>query len=328
MTTDKLKFLKSLTESKLLRVVLIPLIKSMGYHEIQLSHGLEEGGIDILFSEIDRFNTKVYTGMIIKRHLFTPLGPRELHHLYSQLHMVRGTSYTDPSTNSQFFLSRILVVVTQNLTPEVFELLAELEKGQGIKIQLVDADMLLSLIDRYAPEIWGNAKKSLCSEAQMKLLWEKAKKGIKCYERGKALEELMYCIFSSVEGWENTITNPRNRYREIDISIINQSQDIFWSRYHIKILAECKNWSGNRRPGNNEYVSFCDKISKQGGMCTLGFFISPSGFASTFGTSINRNFGFPIFIVRISKNQIEEMIISKERGKYLKEITIEQLHAP
>ena len=59
-------------------------------------------------------------------------------------------------------------------------------------------------------------------------------------EKGKALEELLVLIFSTLDGFI-----PSHRIRteteEIDISVRNESKDSFWSKFTPFILIECKN---------------------------------------------------------------------------------------
>lgn len=71
----------------------------------------------------------------------------------------------------------------------------------------------------------------------------------------------------------------RTATEEIDISILNDSQDARLRREGALILVECKNWSG--QCGKNEFVLFHSKLENRNRRCTLGFLISWNGFTTT-----------------------------------------------
>lgn len=97
-------------------------------------------------------------------------------------------------------------------------------------------------------------------------------------ERGRALEELMCRLFESLPGF-SVSSRVRTATEEIDIMILNDSNDPRFRRESAILLAECKNWSG--KCGKNEFVIFKEKIENRSKRCSLGFLISWNGFAET-----------------------------------------------
>lgn len=97
-------------------------------------------------------------------------------------------------------------------------------------------------------------------------------------DKGRSLEELCSRLFESVNGLK--VTNRiRTATEEIDISILNDSDDPRLRRESALLLAECKNWMG--KSGKDEFVIFREKIENRNQRCSLGFLISWNGFATT-----------------------------------------------
>ena len=103
-------------------------------------------------------------------------------------------------------------------------------------------------------------------------------KGITTDDKGRSLEELCSRLFESVRGF--TVSNRiRTAPEEIDISILNDSDDPRFRRELALLLSECKNWMG--KCGKDEFVIFREKIENRNRRCSLGFLISWNGFATT-----------------------------------------------
>ncbi|MDC2215919.1 conserved hypothetical protein [uncultured Dysgonomonas sp.] len=124
-------------------------------------------------------------------------------------------------------------------------------------------------------------------------------------DKGKYLEELIARFFSEIQGFQ-VIERKRTKTEEIDIVIINNSEQSFWKSESNLILVECKNW--NKPAGKNEYVSFREKLENRRGRAKLGFFVSVKGFAKTFMLEDLRNSKADLLIVPIDLNQIVEII--------------------
>ena len=96
--------------------------------------------------------------------------------------------------------------------------------------------------------------------------------------KGRSLEELVSRLFESVAGFSVT-DRVRTATEEIDLSILNDSDEPRFRREGAVLLAECKNWSG--KCGKNEFVIFKEKIENRSRRSTLGFLISWNGFKTT-----------------------------------------------
>ena len=131
--------------------------------------------------------------------------------------------------------------------------------------------LLMTIIDKY----------NKTSLIKLPDLIHKVKTAKDIAEKGKYLEELVARFFFEIKGFQ-IIQRKRTKTEEIDIVIVNKSEQEFWKTESKLILVECKNWT--RRPaGKNEYVAFREKLENRRGRAKLGFFISGKGFARTFG---------------------------------------------
>ncbi|GAA4482323.1 MULTISPECIES: restriction endonuclease [Acetobacteraceae] len=124
-------------------------------------------------------------------------------------------------------------------------------------------------------------------------------------DKGRALEELCSRLFETVPGMSVT-QRILTETEEIDISIINGSEDSRFKREGAIILAECKNWS--RKCGKNEFVVFRSKVENRSRRATLGFLISWNGFAETITKEMLRGSREETLIIPLTGHDIREAV--------------------
>lgn len=127
-------------------------------------------------------------------------------------------------------------------------------------------------------------------------------------DKGRALEELCSRLFGSIPGFSVT-ERIRTATEEIDISILNDSNDPRLRREGAVILAECKNWSG--RCGKDELVLFHTKLTNRSRRCTLGFLISWNGFATTVTKEMLRGSREEVLVVPMTGEDIRAAVRDK-----------------
>lgn len=93
--------------------------------------------------------------------------------------------------------------------------------------------------------------------------------------RGKALETLLAFALNRVPGLKVHTTNYRTETEEIDLIVLNASEQVPLSREGSLILVECKNWTD--RVPRSELSSLETKIRNRGGRCTVGYLVSWNG---------------------------------------------------
>jgi len=120
-------------------------------------------------------------------------------------------------------------------------------------------------------------------------------------EKGLTLEELTSRLFSSVPGF---VANGRvhTETEEIDIHILNASDDAIWRRESALLLAECKNWSGS--VGKDEFVLFQNKLRNRTGRVSCGFLVSWNGFAATVTAEMLRGTQGDLLIVPVAGEEL------------------------
>ena len=89
---------------------------------------------------------------------------------------------------------------------------------------------------------------------------------------------------------------------EIDIVLLNNSDDPRYRRESALLLVECKNWSS--KIGKNEFVIFKEKIENRRSRCTLGFLISWNGFTDTFTKEMLRGSREQVLVIPIDGKDI------------------------
>ena len=133
-------------------------------------------------------------------------------------------------------------------------------------------------------------------------------------EKGRSLEELCSRLFASVHGL--TVTGRiRTEIEEIDITILNDSNDPRLRHEAALILIECKNWTG--RCGKNEFVLFKEKLENQSRRSTLGFLVSWNGFAETVTTEMLRGSREDILIVPVTGEDIRTGVRNSDFARVL-----------
>ena len=142
---------------------------------------------------------------------------------------------------------------------------------------------------------------------------EQEKNSIK---KGKDLEKLMEAFFSSIDGFHVT-TNISNTNEEIDISIRNESKDLFWNKELPFIMGECKNWSKNIE--RKEIDIFHNKIVNRNGRAKTGYFISWNGFTRGSEQELIRFSRDKYLIILVNGEQIRQAILENRMEDSLKE---------
>lgn len=124
-------------------------------------------------------------------------------------------------------------------------------------------------------------------------------------EKGRSLEELMSRLFDQVPGFSVT-GRVRTSTEEIDITVLNNSDEPRFRREAALLLAECKNWTESC--GKNEFVIFKEKIENRSKRCSLGFLISWNGFKATVTKEMLRGSREETLIVPITGKDIREAV--------------------
>jgi hypothetical protein len=125
--------------------------------------------------------------------------------------------------------------------------------------------------------------------------------------KGRVLEELACRLFETIPGFQVT-GRVRTATEEIDIRMVNNSDDAIWKREGSIIVAECKNWSS--KVGKDEFVLFKEKVSNRRQRCSCGFLISWNGFADTITKELLRGSREEAFIILVSGEDLRASVMA------------------
>jgi len=112
-------------------------------------------------------------------------------------------------------------------------------------------------------------------------------------------------LFSKVQGF-SVAQRTKTETEEIDIIILNDSNDPRFRREGAMVIAECKNWAS--RCGKNEIVIFREKVENRNGRCTIGFLISWNGFTETVTKEMLRGSREYPLIIPLTGVEIKEAV--------------------
>jgi len=135
--------------------------------------------------------------------------------------------------------------------------------------------------------------------------------------KGKALEELVSALFSSIDGFLCIDCDLNTETEEIDLIYRNCSREPVWKGERNIILVECKNWI-SQRVGKNEFVLFREKMQNRVGRCTLGFLVCVEKFASTITKEMLRGSKRKHLVVPIDGDKLRQLVETEDRSNLLR----------
>jgi ActR/RegA family two-component response regulator len=140
-------------------------------------------------------------------------------------------------------------------------------------------------------------------------------------EKGKALEDLVAALFSSVEGFLVFERNCKTATEEIDIVVENRSLDPLWQKLGALFLIECKNWH-SQRVGKDEFVLFKEKIRNRSPLCKIGFLVCTEQFAETVNKEMVRHSQSEVLVVPIDRDMLRQLIEAPptQRNRHLSDL--------
>jgi hypothetical protein len=134
--------------------------------------------------------------------------------------------------------------------------------------------------------------------------------------RGRSLEKLAAALFSSIPDF-SVSERISTETEEIDLWVINNSNDRPFSDEGDIILVECKNWTG--KCGKNEFGALMMKMTNRVQRCTIGFLVSWNGFANTIDKEMLRASQGKALIVPLDGNDMRVAVTAGDFLGFLKD---------
>jgi hypothetical protein len=144
-------------------------------------------------------------------------------------------------------------------------------------------------------------------------------------DKGRSLEDLMSALFEQVPGFTVAGRNVNTETEEIDLVILNGSSDPIYSKDGPLIIVECKNWT--KKIGRPEFSSLETKILNRNNRCTLGFFVSWSGFAQTVTLEALRLSRERYVIICLDGSDVRQVALDGSFAEFLRGATLAALNA-
>jgi hypothetical protein len=143
-------------------------------------------------------------------------------------------------------------------------------------------------------------------------------------DKGSALESLMSALFEQVPGFVVYGRDVRTETEEIDLILLNDSQDPVYSKDGPLVLVECKNWT--TKMGRPDFSLLESKIRNRHSRCTVAFFVSWSGFAETTWRETIRTSRENYVIVCLTGNDVRRAALGGSFPEFLREATLHTLN--
>ena len=153
----KLRFTRSELEEKLINIktenefrkkILIPILEDLGYNNIQESHGAHEFGIDILFSNINKFGIIEWNGIVAKIGNInleegTTLN-QNLRTIFNQMYQAKSIQHSDINYGN-VKITRVFVVTNGIINFFAKEALSKKDPLIEGNIFFIDRNILLKI---------------------------------------------------------------------------------------------------------------------------------------------------------------------------------------
>jgi FixJ family two-component response regulator len=162
---ERKRLLRSFSEDQLIDLILIPLLKNMGYFGVQRNafHGPGEHGKDILpFYKYGDFYERIYYAAQVKTGSISAISGSKsnVHALLDQVKSVLLLSFIDKYDGSRKKIDHCLVCFTGKLSNDAKMILEEATEGRR-NIIIVNSDDLLNLLEKWNLSIYFDR---ICSE--------------------------------------------------------------------------------------------------------------------------------------------------------------------
>lgn len=153
---EKLNMLRKLNESRLRIEVLVPLFQKMGFKDVIEYHGSAEKGKDIIFFyELDKFDNKIYTGVVVKAGDITGSASSSsgAMNVLNQIQQTLNEPYTDIYGLKELKIDRCIVITTGKITSQAVESIKGSLKGFNLDklLSFFDGNKIVDLLEKHMP---------------------------------------------------------------------------------------------------------------------------------------------------------------------------------
>ena len=158
---EKVEMLQKLSEKELTKTFLIPLYESegMGCKNVEYTHGILEGGKDIIYYKDDEYGNRIYTGVQVKK---TKITAGSVDKIFRQICEAFGKQFTDNDGQGRY-LNRFVVLTSDDFTDSAKGTLWSALRGTNLDkfVNMVDRNKLVPLLDKHCPSVFQEDYESI-----------------------------------------------------------------------------------------------------------------------------------------------------------------------
>ena len=204
--------------------------------------------------------------------------------------------------------------------------------GDDLKEAYDEAFRVQQEIEALAESVLTDVTKTLATSASKVLTGHYARpaemvamvdKAMSAQEKGDSLEKLMAALFAQFPGFNVHETKVHSETEEMDLVILNGSQDPIFSKDGPIIIVECKNWTA--KTGRPEFSILESKIRNRHRRCTIAFLVSWSGFTDTTWREHLRSSRENYVIVCLEGRDIRRTALAGNFPDFLRQATLAAL---
>lgn len=134
-------------EKKFALTVLLPLLRSMDYRDVQFNHGQREFGKDIIFSDMDKLGFRRVFGVQAKAGDISGKAGSELDKLIAQIDDAFEVSYLDIYSKERRHITDLIIAVSGRFTGNAPQKICE--KTSRDNVHFLDIDKIQELLWQY-----------------------------------------------------------------------------------------------------------------------------------------------------------------------------------
>ena len=145
--------LKTLDEASFRTSVLIPLLKAMGYRDVEHYHGPNEQGKDVVGWKEEEDGTRAYTAVVAKKGNLNASASGDAANVATQVRQAFGSGFSNAVSGERQKAHRVVIATTGSIREEAREAIRiQLDEHHRRFIRFWDGERVRELLERYLPE--------------------------------------------------------------------------------------------------------------------------------------------------------------------------------
>ena len=139
---DEMEELTQLNEKDFTLQYVIPALEKLGFMNVRYEHGVSEYGKDVIYQYMDNFKFHRYGAVQVKVGNISGRADGLLSTIIEQIRLAFDMPYRDMSSQSEVFISQVVVICSGTYTNNAKEIISRRLKGSGNVICLDGQDIV------------------------------------------------------------------------------------------------------------------------------------------------------------------------------------------